>query len=76
MPTNGDYYDALLEGRWRPEIEVGVKGEPKKEEFYARYTQGETVVEETSPWNPAQAEENLMRTLREGVLEGKYYPEG
>ena len=76
MPTNNDWYEALLEGRWRPEIEVGVAGETKNPYFYAKYMQGDKEVKRTSVHGPLQAEDDLMSEIRRGVLEGEYYPEG
>ncbi len=74
MPTNHDWHDALIEGRWRPEIETGVSGEAEKPHFYARYRQGDEVLETKSPYSPMQAEDDLMSQLRQGTLDGKYYP--
>jgi hypothetical protein len=76
MPTNHDWYEALNEGRWQPEIETGIGGEGNKSYFYARYKQGEEVVEVKSNFDPMDAENNLMQELRQGTLEGKYYPQG
>ena len=72
MPTQHEYYEALREGRWRPEIDLRVV----KDGFSATYTQGETKIEKISKWSPSQAEEDLMEELYNGTLEGKYFPEG
>lgn len=70
MPTEHDFYSALLEGRWQPEIEL----EQIKDTYVARYRQGETVVERSSPWSANQAEGDLMEEIRRGALEGEYFP--
>lgn len=75
MPTQHDFYEALLEGRWQPEISMGQKGDKNETLFYAEYNQGDgTVVERTSKWSVTQAEGDLMEELREGALRGDYFP--
>jgi hypothetical protein len=72
MPTQHDWYEALREGRWRPQIDIT----ETKDGYEASYKQGETVVTKKSPWSANQAEGDLMEELFEGTLEGKYFPEG
>jgi len=76
MATNGDWYEALVEGRWRPEIETGVGEEKGVNYFYARYKQGDEKVETRSIYGPLDAESDCMERIKEGTLEGKFYPEG
>ena len=70
MPTQHDFYEALLEGRWQPEITL----REEKNEHVAQYKQGDLVVERRSKWSVTQAEGDLMEELRRGALEGDYYP--
>jgi len=72
MPTQHDFYEALREGRWRPEITLS----EDKGEFVATYKQGEDTVSKRSKWSTSQAEGDLMEELYNGTLEGKYFPEG
>ena len=72
MPTQHDYYEALREGRWRPEIEI--EGDEDKG-YKATYRQGHgevLTVESPYKW---QVEGDLMEKLSAGVLEGKYFPD-
>jgi hypothetical protein len=70
MPTRHDFLDALMEGRWRPNVEV----ERSKDGFTARYVQGDKVIEKSSPYSEFQAVQDVKREIREGVLKGMYYP--
>lgn len=72
MLTQHDYYEALREGRWRPEIEI--EGN-ETEGYKAKYVQNkDNILEVTSPYR-SQVEDDLMAKLYEGILDGKYYPE-
>lgn len=70
MTTNIDFYDALMDGRWQPEIELF----EDKNTFGARYVQGDKVVEKTSHFDFQDAQNQLHDELRRGTLEGEYYP--
>ena len=75
MPTQYDYYEALVEGRWQPEIlhnKTEIKGET---EFVASYKQGNKIIERKSPWSISQAEGDLLEELKRGTLEGDYFPD-
>lgn len=72
MPTQNDYCEALLDGRWQPEL----KHSEKNGEYIVSYKQGETVVERTSKYSFIDAEDNLRAELMRGALEGEYFPEG
>lgn len=71
MPTEHDFYEALNDGRWQPELKYSEDDKGYK----VSYDQGDgTVVEKVSVWSISQAEGDLLEELREGVLEGKYFP--
>jgi hypothetical protein len=70
VPTQYDFYEALREGRWKPEIKLS----EDKNEYVAKYTQGDLSVEKRSKWSVTQAEGDLMEELAQGTLEGKYFP--
>ena len=71
MPTEHDFYEAFIEGRWQPEVETK---ETPNGEWVATYTQGEETLSASSKWNEQQALDNLSEKLRNGILEGKYFP--
>ena len=70
MNTNNDFYEALMDGRWQPEVMV--KAEDDK--WVATYAQGETVVSRSSKWSEQEAIDNLRAELLRGTLEGEYFP--
>ncbi len=70
MTSNNDFYEALMDGRWRPDFELS----ESKDGYVAKYVQGDTVVERTSKWSVTDAESQLHDELRRGALEGEYYP--
>lgn len=72
MPTQHDYYDALREGRWRPEITVEGNETDGYKATYKQNNDESLTVESPYRW---QVEADLMDKLYEGVLDGKYFPE-
>lgn len=74
MPTQHEFYESLLDGRWQPEIKHRVNSTKNETSYVASYVQGDQVVERSSVWSASQAEEDLMEELRRGTLEGDYYP--
>jgi hypothetical protein len=71
MPTNNDIYEALREGRWRPEINVVETDKG----YEATYVQGDQVIKKFSKWNAQQAETDVLEEIFDGVIEGKYFPQ-
>lgn len=70
MPTRHDYLEALIEGRWRPNVVV----ERNDDGFTAKYEQGNYSITKSNPYSEHQAVTDVKAELREGVLSGKYYP--
>ena len=74
MSSNNEFYDALMDGRWQPDINLREEETKSGTEFIAEYVQGELTVRRSSKWNVTDAESQLHDELRRGALEGEYYP--
>lgn len=70
MTTPNEFYEALLDGRWQPQIEL----KSENDKYIASYTQGDKVVSRESEHSEFQAQTDLINEIKRGTLEGEYFP--
>lgn len=71
MTTPNELYEALIDGRWQPEIQL----DEKNNKYVASYKQGEKTISKESEYSAFQAQTDLINELKRGTLEGEYFPE-